>query len=754
MSNLPPLNPGEFDAQVRKVKSDIEFLRTLPQAAPLFKPPAVVPPFSVIENLNPLTISRLNEQQTLYAFERNLSTMSTVKIQTDYIATLLLSKESTLNGIQLARNRAAASTAFVTASLDATIKLLNAATSSLTLRTSTVTGLQRQSTILAASYMTNRTQYSSTVQAINKYETFLGNQDNLNYLMNQEFAMAALTYSTAIKEYTLLAKQTSSLVIAIPQLQAAATSASRTLSNAVISRKAADARYESSVSTSVGYATLSTSLFQESVRQAAISSAEDSKRNQAYVYYTLANLYISSNDLKQQLNQLNTSHQTAGALIQEGGAAIGDTAVPGIAKAAYAMAHQSYLQLGGDLATVNTQYMSTVTGIDNYKQRSFGLITNKTNQAIATAQAEADGYIAKRTEAVQARANFASSLIGYTALQPIYAASSIQSQQRLSALAADIRTLSTQAVTVQGLYTIANETLGSLSNIYNGAQLTYRGISSQLLTAKTQLTIANQDLAQLTTRIPKVQADLDELVDAATAAEGSLAQQRKEVEVAKINYDVQVRYKTVAENQVIRSDRNLNYIATLKAIAAQRVKETDARIARSALSEQISARLAQLTKISDLVKGSSGPDLTDDTYMAMTNQMISLNTYIDEHYPVFYKAADRFTNDLQDYKELQDRIKVIEQKLVEQQQQLDQDTQSEAMQVTVSTTLRTLEALRGEERVARGALDSLRAQIDIYIQTLEANRNKFIPSTAQAKTEQAIIMAATVPTTPTVSGSA
>jgi archaellum component FlaC len=294
-------------------------------------------------------------------------------------------------------------------------------------------------------------------------------------------------------------------------------------------------------------------------------------------------------------------------------------------------------------------------------------------------------------------------------------------------------------------YVTLKSAADSASTVFQNYKSQVASIQEELQGYQNTSTMAGREVEVLTTRVPALQSEYDDAMDRYTEVESSAADKQADLAEAMRSLAIETRYKEAADNIVARSDRISTLNDVFRRVAEERVKETDLRAARTALSELLADRRDQLQKLSDSIAGSTGPDLTDETYVALTERMDGLNKILDEDYDAFYGVFSEYETRFPIYEITIQNVEDAEQALLTAQNRVDNGEADATMLMAVATAEKQLEKNRGEEQMARSGLEHIAEQLNGYIEAFEKNRDIFVPAETQAATEAAIRTAAAGP---------
>jgi hypothetical protein len=731
------LNPDELDLAIDTIQWRLDKLKAISATKILFEMPARVPPLSVIEKLNPLDIARMNEQQILYSYTVSLSTSIGLKQSISTVDSVLRINTSSLTGIETEQRKADAAEQIMIANQTASYnRMILYQQSSLT-ATRILGQLTTASTQLASFSSRNQQFLTSTINAIQLYDTFLSKQEANGYVENYEYIAASLAVSTARTQYLAFSSNLSSIVRRIPSLEQAVqqrTIAYVTASNAKVT---AQGTYESTLSSIDGFASISTMSAYAVDTFLSKKKQAETIRDQQDLYYKLATFYQSSNELRLQKEEYQRNLTAASGFTQQSGGAK-DSA----GRVAHKMARDVYKQIGGQLTTVEIQYNSTVTGIAAFEELMFGKVKRASDEQIAALEAEVETHRARKVAAADASAIYAQQIERLRADQQLYETSSLAIATLYSNAQTQFRTAEASISGLETSFNTAKEETESASRLLQKYRAQVASIQGEIQSYENTSTIAGRELEVLTERIPRLQVEYDEAIDQYIEVESGAAEKKGSLEQAMQSLKIETRYKQYSDSIIIRSNRISSLNGVYRKVAEERVKETDLRAARTALSELLAERREQLQKISESIPGSKGPDLNDETYVALTERMNGLSKILDEDYDSFYGTFAEFELRFPIYEEIASNVELNQEALLEIQNRIDNGESDATMEMALATAEKQLQKNINEEIMAREGLEHIAQQIDAFIVVFEKNRDIFVPAETQAATEAAIRAAA------------
>jgi hypothetical protein len=731
------LNPDELDLAINTIQWRLDQLKAISATKILFEAPARVPPLSVIEQLNPLDIARMNEQQILYSYTVSLSTSVGLKQSISTVDSLLTVNTSTLTGIDTEQRKADAAEQIMIANQTASYNRMIQYQQNSAAAERALGQLRTASTQLASFSSRNQQFLTSTINAIYLYDTFLSREQAKGFIENYEYIAASLAVSTAKSQYEAFSTNVYTVSAKIPSLEQAVqqqTAAYITASNAKIAKQGI---YESTLSSIDGFATLSTMSSYEVDTLLSKKKEAEARRDQETLYYQLATFYQSSNSLRIQKEEYERNLATASGYIQQPQSGGGS-----VARVAYKMARDVYKQIGGQLTTVVDQYNSTVTGIAAFEEAMFGKVKQASDEQIATLEAEVETHRARKVAAATASATYAQEIERLRADRQLYETSSLAIAALYSNAQTQFRTAEASIPTLEVTFNATKEETDAASSLLQNYKTQVASIQEEIQRYQNTSTIAGREVEVLTERIPAIQVELDEATDRYIEVESGAAEIKGTLEEAMRSQKIETRYKQHADSIVIRTNRISTLNDVFRKVAEERVKETDLRAARTALSELLAERREQLQKISESIPGSKGPDLTDETYVALTERMNGLSKVLDEDYDSFYGTFTEYEYRFPLYEEIVSNVEMAQEALIQLQNRLDNGETDATMAMGVATAEKQVEKYVNEESMARQGLQHIVEQIDAYIAVFEKNRDLFVPAETQAATEAAIRAAA------------
>jgi hypothetical protein len=289
---------------------------------------------------------------------------------------------------------------------------------------------------------------------------------------NLPYKQSLITLSNVSLNYSTFARTLSSLRDSIPGLEATSRRLMTEWRTAASALSTTRTRTDSTTSTISGYTVAIPLLRQAELLTSTTAIRAGQTLQESQLYYTLAQFYVSSNDLRKSVESLQGTQTQAGGAMTESTEFLRELQDP-VVKAAYEMAKHAYYQLGGSLELVKSQYNSTVTGIGVYEENAFGIIQGYSQTAIDSLNAIiSSNDAASRAEDTRIL-RLQSSVSGYTTMEAKYKESSILVFAQVSLLTSTLSTSVGRKTVAELAYADAESTVKPLKHAYDDLPVSY-----------------------------------------------------------------------------------------------------------------------------------------------------------------------------------------------------------------------------------------------------------------------------------------
>jgi hypothetical protein len=728
---------SNFDYALNKLLWQMNLLKTdtkVPSTIKtIFTPPKIFPPYSVVSSLLKSDLDRMNEQQLIYTLLKSYSTIQSSEASLDTLSRSIAFHESNISQIDkglvdIKKKQAISYT---------TIENLKVAGAkykeSSILSQKLIVPLKVQYTNLSTSLVQNTANYTNVNNELTTLKYKIAQYEANTIRDNPGYIYSTIMLATLKKEYISNANAMSSIK------KNSISLANETIRTAAIYATATKERgaAESTLSTIDGnilrYSIVNKNSYITGIEQRTVSTIAGLEYNKDQLYYILSKFYVSSNDLKKQLDTLGQSQQSGGNLIESASDAMkqgGGSA----AAAAYDMAKYSYYHIGGQTQTIKQLYDSTVTGIAKFEENMFSIISAYSDTQIEVAKKSADTYTTMKQDAQKDIDVCIRKVDDLTVKKKKYETSSLEIEALIKKNMINVQTTRDAIPPLISARNFAATALDQFTADFKNCSTQYDTIVLELANNIEISTTNGRIIESIDVELPKKQAEYDELLESYTNTGGEISDLQFQIETNSKIYKINTRYQETATYKAVLADRLLNYYTILNIIAEERIKETDARAARTELADQLKERLIQL----QTVAGSEPPDLTDPTYDSLSSRMSKLNIFIDNNYDEFYKVGDEFSSLLSAYEELIDLINMTGASFIDLQIQQDQTPDDTATITAFQATKNQIESLKADEAIRKTNLDKLKDQILKYESILKSNRDIFIPGNVQQATQELI----------------
>lgn len=727
----PPLDPSQLNAKIDEVMWQLRILSKIPQTQAIFKQPSRMPPISVIETLTPSDVRKMNEQQIVRSLLQSISTTSSLRTTTKLLDRQIQNYTSTTDGLEVRKKKYELDSAITSQRLANATNTYAIYSASSLATSQRIQNLESLSTRLFNFDVRNRSLYKSTQDAIFMADSLLASAEATRIRNNPDYVLSQVMLSSAVKMYTLNANALSMIQKEIPALETRTVMARRAAVEATRIRGAAESTLSTTTSSILGYTTLSTMFGQEAVSQRTQSMIAESQMDSSRIYANLADFCITSNQLSDEITRLQTEQNAAKGLSQAGGA-LGTS----IGKAAVEMANLTYTQIGGQLSEKQDQYISTVTGIEVYEAAAFGLVTQKIDQQINFAFNEMEGYRNEKEKAIADSIQYQTLITQKTQQLESFRRIIQEEDTKIEKAKEDIELT---IATVQPLNDIVTESRSVYLNIVEEMKKVssqYDSYSSELAGYELAFTTNGRLAETLETDLATKRTEYETLLQSFTDAEINFSDLQMEYQDSVKEQAIKTRFQRVSTNDLERKQRMLNLYEPIERFETYSIFESDLRSARNALSDEISKRMNQLKLAAQGSTG--GPDLTDETYVTMKEQLTALNRVLDEDYPAFYPIGEEYKSRLTAYESLLDLFLLSDRNYVNLQIQQDQNPNDHIVKAALQTTFKQYESLQNSEINERQELLKLKEQLIEFMDVLDKNIDLFVPEEIQQSTRQLI----------------